>query len=166
MLPQPSVSGLVVMRRLMWKVACPRRIDGSGLLKKTGAKCANKASLKKVKRSLQSVSAWRCNWSRCRVPFAISGETVKGFCADSAWTSSAFLGLPRRSKVKNTACAWCPIVGRRMVSSGGDRWITVLMGMVMRVVSTDFCEILSVCLAVRVVSNKRLLMVSSFLLLF
>ena len=145
------------MRRLTWKVACPRRTDGSGSVKKTGAKCANRASLRNVKRSLQSVPAWRCNESRCRVPLAISGETVNGFCADVACASSAFFGLPMRSSERNTAWAWCPIVGRRVTSSGGDRWITALMGMVIRVVSTDFCEILSVCLAVRVVSNKRLL---------
>ena len=142
------------MRRLTWKVACPRRTDGSGSVKKTGAKCANRASLRNVKRSLQSVPAWRCNESRCRVPLAISGETVNGFCADVACASSAFFGLPMRSSERNTAWAWCPIVGRRVTSSGGDRWITALMGMVKRVVSTDFCEILSV------VSNKRLLMVS------
>ena len=148
------------MRRLTWKVACPRRTDGSGSVKKTGAKCANRASLRNVKRSLQSVPAWRCNESRCRVPLAISGETVNGFCADVACASSAFFGLPMRSSERNTAWAWCPIVGRRVTSSGGDRWITALMGMVKRVVSTDFCEILSV------VSNKRLLMVSSLLLQF
>ena len=145
------------MRRLTWKVACPRRTDGSGSVKKTGAKCANRASLRNVKRSLQSVPAWRCNESRCRVPLAISGETVNGFCADVACASSAFFGLPMRSSERNTAWAWCPIVGRRVTSSGGDRWITALMGMVKRVVSTDFWEILSV------VSNKRLLRVSSLL---
>lgn len=74
-----------------------------------------------MKRSLQGVPALMCNWSRCRVTLAISGETVKGFCADSAWTFSALLGLPIRSKAKNTAWAWCPIVGRRVVSSGDDR---------------------------------------------
>ena len=132
------------MRRLTWKVACPRRTDGSGSVKKTGAKCANRASLRNVKRSLQSVPAWRCNESRCRVPLAISGETVNGFCEDVACASSAFFGLPMRSSERNTAWAWCPIVGRRVTSSGGDRWITALMGMVKRVVSTDFCEILSV----------------------
>ena len=118
------------MRRLTWKVACPRRTDGSGSVKKTGAKCANRASLRNVKRSLQSVPAWRCNESRCRVPLAISGETVNGFCADVACASSAFFGLPMRSSERNTAWAWCPIVGRRVTSSGGDRWITALIGMV------------------------------------
>ena len=121
-------------------------------MKKDCAKCANRASLRKVKRSLHSVPASRCNWSRCRVPLAISGETVNGFCAEVACASSAFLGLPMRSNERKTAWAWCPIVGRRATSSGGERWITALIGMVVRVVSTDFCEILSVCLAVRVVS--------------
>ena len=126
------------MRRLTWKVACPRRTDGSGSVKKTGAKCANRASLRNVKRSLQSVPAWRCNESRCRVPLAISGETVNGFCADVACASSAFFGLPMRSSERNTAWAWCPIVGRRVTSSGGDRWITALMGMVKRIVQYGF----------------------------
>ena len=121
------------MRRLTWKVACPRRTDGSGSVKKTGAKCANRASLRNVKRSLQSVPAWRCNESRCRVPLAISGETVNGFCEDVACASSAFFGLPMRSSERNTAWAWCPIVGRRVTSSGGDRWITALIGMVKRI---------------------------------
>ena len=121
MLPQWSVSSGVVVRRLIWSVACPRRIDGSGWVKKTSAKCANRASLRNVKRSLQSVPAWRCNESRCRVPLAISGETVNGFCADVACASSAFFGLPMRSSERNTAWAWCPIVGRRVTSSGGDR---------------------------------------------
>ena len=133
MLPQWSVSWGVVVRRLIWNVACPIRTDGSGVVKKTGAKCANKASLRNVKRSLQSVPAWRCNWSRCRVPLAISGETVNGFCADVACASSALFGLPMRSSERNTAWAWCPIVGRRVTSSGGDRWITALIGMVKRI---------------------------------
>ena len=132
MLPQPSVSEPVVRRRLIWKVACPRRTDGSGSVKKTGAKCANRASLRNVKRSLQSVSAWRCNWLRWRVPLVISGETVNGFCVDVACACSAIFGLPMRSSERNTAWAWCPMVGRRMASSGGERWMTALMGMVMR----------------------------------
>ena len=105
MLPHLSVRERVVMRRLIWNVACPRRMDGSGWVKKMGAKCANRASLRNVNRSLQSVPAWRCSWLRWRVPLAISGETVKGFCADVACASSAFFGLPLRSKVGNTeAC--------------------------------------------------------------
>ena len=95
-----------------------------------GAKCAKRASLRNVNRSLQSVPAWRCSWLRWRVPLAIKGETVKGFCADVACASSATFGLLVCRSERNAAWAWCPIVGRRVTSSGGDRWITVLMGMI------------------------------------
>ena len=144
MSPQGSVWDGVVVMRLTWNVASPRRTDGSGFAKKTGAKCANSASLRNVKRSLHWVPACRCNWLWWRVPLALRGETVKGFCADVACASSAFFGLPMCSNARKAAWAWCPIVGRRVTSSGGERWITVLMGMVIRGVSADFCEILSV----------------------